>query len=463
MLIQHKEAWFVRAMIEEQRIRPLNNKLPVNGEYILYWMQASQRAEYNHALAYAIEQANQRSLPLIVYFGLTESFPEANERHYVFMLEGLKETRQKLKDMGIGMTIERTSPEIGVLDQAKNALMVVCDRGYLKIQKQWRSFVSKHVDCPLIEVESDVVVPVETASPKEEYSAATLRRKLMPIMHRFLHEMPEEVPKINSTNFVSPGIDVDNPGNVATDLEMDHTVKPVQEFTGGTDQAKHHLDVFIRNKLETYSDMRNDPNQESLSNLSPYLHFGQISPLYVTLEISEYQGPGVDAFLEELIVRRELSMNYVHYNQEYDSFTGLPDWAQRTLNEHRGDIREYIYNTEEFEHAQTHDPYWNTAQREMIATGKMHGYMRMYWGKKILEWAASPEEAFSIAVKLNNKYELDGRDPNSFTGVAWCMGKHDRPWSRRPVFGSVRYMSAGGLKRKFDIEKYVQKYTIDPE
>jgi len=446
-------------MIEEQRIRPLNQKLQVNGEYILYWMQASQRAEYNHALVYAIRKANQYNLPVIVYFGLTESFPDANESHYVFMLEGLKETRQTLRDMGIGMIIERTSPEIGVLNQAKKASMVVCDRGYLKIQKQWRSFVANNIDCPLIEVESDVVVPVKIASPKEEYSAATLRRKLIPILHRYLHEIPEEIPKIDSTKLVSPGLDIENPGDVSTDLEIDHTVKPVRDFFGGTKQAKHHLDTFIRNKLETYHDLRNDPNADSQSNLSPYLHFGQISPLYIALEISEYQGLGVDAFLEELIVRRELSMNYVHYNQAYDSFSGLPDWVQRTLNEHRGDAREYIYTLDEFEHSQTHDLYWNAAQNEMVATGKMHGYMRMYWGKKILEWTASPEEAFSIAVKLNNKYELDGRDPNGFTGVAWCFGKHDRPWSRRPVFGSVRYMSAAGLKRKFDIEKYARKHS----
>ena len=447
-------------MIEEQRICPLNNKMPANGEYILYWMQASQRAEYNHALTYAIEQANQRNLPVIVCFGLTESFPEANERHYVFMLEGLKETRRTLRDMGIGMIIDRTSPEVGLLNKANKASMVVCDRGYLKIQKQWRSFLAENINCPLIEIESDVVVPVQTASPKEEYSAATFRRKLMPILHRYLHELHEDIPKIDSTKIASPGIEIDNLNVVAANLEIDHTIKPVPNFTGGAEQAKHHLDTFIRNKLETYSDLRNDPNQDSQSNLSPYLHFGQISPLYVALAIGEYQGAGVDAFLEELIVRRELSMNYVNYNQAYDSFEGIPDWAQRTLNEHRDDIREYVYTIEEFEDARTHDPYWNAAQKEMIATGKMHGYMRMYWGKKILEWTASPEEAFSIAVKLNNKYELDGRDPNGYTGAAWCLGKHDRPWAHRPVFGSVRYMSASGLKRKFNIEKYIRKYTI---
>ncbi len=195
--------------------------------------------------------------------------------------------------------------------------------------------------------------------------------------------------------------------------------------------------------------------------MSPYLHFGQISPLYVAIQISQHRSPGKEAFLEELIVRRELSMNFVHYNQNYDSFTGIPDWAKHTLDEHRQDPRKYMYSLEQLEQAQTHDPYWNAAQREMVITGKMHGYMRMYWGKKILEWTTKPEEAFSIALYLNNKYELDGRDPNSFTGVAWCLGKHDRPWGRRPIFGNIRYMSAEGLKRKFNANKYAQKYNLN--
>jgi deoxyribodipyrimidine photo-lyase len=194
--------------------------------------------------------------------------------------------------------------------------------------------------------------------------------------------------------------------------------------------------------------------------MSPYLHFGQISPLYIALQIRKARGinkANKEAYLEELIVRRELSMNYCYYNPEYDSYSGLPDWAKKTLKAHRGDKREYVYSIEDLEDAQTHDPYWNAAQREMVLTGKMHNYMRMYWGKKLIEWSATPEQAFKCALYLNNRYELDGRDPNSFTGVAWCFGKHDRPWSERPIFGSVRYMNAAGLERKFDMEAYIRK------
>ncbi|MGQ9671892.1 MAG: deoxyribodipyrimidine photo-lyase, partial [Candidatus Aminicenantales bacterium] len=187
-----------------------------------------------------------------------------------------------------------------------------------------------------------------------------------------------------------------------------------------------------------------------------YLHFGQISPVYIALRAMKTKSRGADAFLEELIIRRELSLNFVFYNRNYDSFEALPAWAKQSLKSHEKNKRSSLYTLEEFEAASTHDPYWNAAQKEMLIKGKMHGYMRMYWGKKILEWCKTPEEAFRIALYLNNKYELDGRDPNGFAGVAWCLGKHDRPWPERPIFGNVRSMNDRGLKRKFDADKYVK-------
>jgi deoxyribodipyrimidine photo-lyase len=214
---------------------------------------------------------------------------------------------------------------------------------------------------------------------------------------------------------------------------------------------------FLRNKLDHYTEKRNDPSLNYVSNMSPYLHFGQISPLYIALQVLKTNSPGCEAYLEELIVRRELSHNFLYYNNKYDMFEALPPWAKQSLNLHRKDKREYVYSLETFENAQTHDPYWNAAQEEMVITGKMHGYMRMYWGKKILEWSNSPEEGFKIALKLNNKYELDGRDANGFAGIAWCFGKHDRAWGEREVFGKIRYMNAAGLKRKFDPDEYVKR------
>ena len=445
-------------MIQEERIRYLNRKSPRKGEFVIYWMQASQRAECNHALELAITRANELRLPLIVYFGLTAQFPEANERHYHFMLEGLKQVQMSLQDRGIALVIECISPETGVVKLARKASLVVCDRGYLRIQKEWRAFVAEHIDCPLVQVESDAIVPVEEASPKEEYSAATLRRKLQRIMRLFLVPVVEQTPLIDSKGLSLRSEDISNTSRVISKLSIDHTVRPSTLYHGGTGQARKHLDEFIQTKLIRYDDLRNDPNEDNLSGLSPYLHFGQISPLHIALEVSRKGGAGADAFLEELIVRRELSLNFVQYNPHYDSYAGLPIWAKRTLEEHEQDTRPYLYTRQELEQGNTHDPYWNAAQREMVATGKMHGYMRMYWGKKILEWTARPQDAFDVALYLNNKYELDGRDPNGFTGVAWCFGKHDRPWGGRPVFGNVRYMSAEGLKRKFDVKKYARKY-----
>jgi deoxyribodipyrimidine photo-lyase len=212
----------------------------------------------------------------------------------------------------------------------------------------------------------------------------------------------------------------------------------------------------LEGKLDRFPELRNDPTLDYLSHMSPYLHFGQISPLFIALKVKETKSPGIEAFLEELIIRKELSMNFVFYNESYDSYEAIPEWARKSLRSHQKDKRKYLYHLEELEQVKTHDPYWNAAQREMVVKGKMHGYMRMYWGKKIIEWSKTPEEGFRAALYLNNKYELDGRDPNGFTGIAWCFGKHDRPWGERPIFGNVRYMNDKGLKRKFDVGEYVK-------
>ncbi|MDZ7341656.1 MAG: deoxyribodipyrimidine photo-lyase, partial [candidate division KSB1 bacterium] len=357
----------------------MNKKSLQHRQFILYWMQASQRAEYNHALEYAIQQANELNKPLVVFLGLTDSFPEANERHYYFMLEGLKEVQAALRARNIKMVIRHLSPELGAVELSKQADLVVVDRGYLKIQRAWRNYVAEHIDCPLIQVESDVVVPVETASPKEEFSAGTFRPKITRLLPIFLTPMVENQPKISSLNFEFDEFEINDIEKAISLLKIDHSVKKVSAFHGGTSEAKTLLQNFIDNKLDRYEELRNDPTLDYLSNMSPYFHFGQISPLYIALRVMEAGGPGEEAYLEELIVRRELSMNFIFYNPRYDEFEGLPPWAMKTLIEHIEDPREYLYSLEEFENAQTHDPYWNACQMEMMITGKMHGYMRMYW------------------------------------------------------------------------------------
>ncbi len=447
-------------MIQKERIKALNSKEIKKGDYILYWMQASQRADDNHALEYALLKANELRQPVIVFFGITDHFPEANERHYAFMLEGLRETKDALQRRGIEMVILHQSPEKGAIRLAQKASLVVVDRGYLKIQREWRKTVADRIDCPLIQIESDVVVPVEEVSQKEEYSAATLRSKIHKRLNQFLIPLSSADQAVNPIGLEVESFPVEPIELSLSRLRIDRCVKPVGVLKGGTKEALRHLNVFIEEKLDHYPELRNDPTVDYLSQMSPYLHFGQISPLKIALEVKKTKSPGVEAFLEELIIRRELSMNFVFYNATYDSYEALPEWARKTLRIHQKDRRSYLYGLRELEQAQTHDPYWNAAQKEMVIKGKMHGYMRMYWGKKILEWSKTPEEAFRSALYLNNKYELDGRDPNGFAGVAWCFGKHDRPWGERPIFGNVRYMNDKGLKRKFDADQYVRKINL---
>ncbi len=444
-------------MIQSQRIEALNFAEPKDREYVLYWMQAAQRARWNHALEWAIRQANRRRKPVVAVFGLTADFPEATLRHYVFMLEGLRETQAELADRGIQLVIQKGAPDKVAVNMSKKADLAVVDEGYLHMQRQWRSAAARAMDCPLYEVTTNLIVPVEEASEKENYSAGTLRPRISRRLDRYLTALKHTKPHTSSMPLRFDSIPLDFPEKTAKGLGIDGAVKPSVFFTGGSKQALKRLKTFLQSKLDSYETLRNHPAEEYQSGLSPYLHFGQISPLQVALEAMKIDSPGRKAFLEELIVRRELSHNFVYYNRRYDQYDALPPWVLRTLNYHAKDRREFLYTHQQLEQAQTHDPYWNAAQTEMVLTGKMHGYMRMYWGKKIIEWTRRPEEAFRIALTLNNKYELDGRDPNGYAGVAWCFGKHDRPWGERPVFGKVRYMNAAGLKRKFNPDLYVQK------
>lgn len=444
-------------MIQQQRIWQLNRQEAQEGTYVLYWMQSSQRVEYNHALEFAIQKSNERRKPLLVYFGLTDGFPEANERHYTFMLEGLQEVQLELERRKIRFLVRHISPEQGALELSKNADLLIVDRGYLRIERQWRAFVAKQATCPVIQVETNVILPVEEVSPKEEYAAATIRRKIHTKLPDYAIPLRETVLQRGSLSLELPftSLDIGNIKELVSKMDIDHSVKSSPYYIGGTSRARTLLDAFLVSKLPQFADKRNDPGSQFSSDLSPYLHFGQLSPLYIYERVKNLPLTTKDAFLEELIVRRELSMNFVYYNPSYDSYDCIPDWAKNTLSAHERDPRGALYSLEELEQANTSDPYWNAAQTELLVTGKMHGYMRMYWGKKILEWTSHPRLAYERALYLNNKYQLDGRDPNGFAGVAWCFGKHDRPWQERPIFGMVRYMNDKGLARKFNMKSYL--------
>ena len=447
--------------IQDARIQQLNDKEVKDKRYVLYWMQSSQRTEYNHALEYAVQQANELEQRLLVCFGLMDDYPEANARHYTFMLEGLQEVETSLKERNIKFVVQQGSPDEVALRLGEDASLIVCDRGYLRNQRQWRENVANKADCLVTQVESDVVVPVELVSDKKEYAARTIRPKIQKHLDDFLVELNTTSIDKSSKSMSVDGLDLSDIPALVDDLELDKSVESVSHlFKGGTSQAKAVLDDFIEDKFSSYESNRNQPQTSDVSHMSKYLHFGQISPVYIALQIQEAHTSqsNIDAYLEEVIIRRELPMNFVYYMPDtYDAYDNLPDWAQETLQEHKDDEREYVYSRQELEDAQTHDDYWNAAMREMRYTGYMHNYMRMYWGKKILEWSNTPKYAYKTTLYLNNKYFLDGRDPNSFANVAWVFGQHDRGWTERDVLGKVRYMSAGGLERKAKPDKYVEK------
>lgn len=450
-------------MIQDERIQLLNNRIPrPEGDYVLYWMQASQRTRCNHALEYAIRQANGFGKPLLVYLGVTAAYPDSNRRHHQFMLEGIGELRANLTKRGIPFLLRFTDPARGAIDLGQRAVAVITDAGYQRHETAWRRYAADGIPVPLTQVETNAVIPVTTVSPKEEYAAATIRRRIERLLPAYAQELSETRLE---TNRLPAGLTEEIrfqddqwlwDGFAA--LNLDETVPPVSQFfRGGEDRAEERLGEFLGNGLAGYADGRNDPATGRSSDLSAYLHFGQISPLAIYLALPGLGSADERSFIDELIVRRELSLNFVHYNPHYDTFDAITSFARTTLEEHRGDQRPFLYTLAELESAVTHDPYWNAAQREMMITGKMSGYMRMYWGKKVLEWSPSPEAAYDRLVILNNKYSLDGRDPNGYAGIAWCFGKHDRAWAERPVFGKVRYMNDKGLERKFRIGDYVQR------
>lgn len=450
-------------MIHPARLKHLVDCPPLPRKYVLYWMQQSQRSRFNHALEYAIARGNELRLPVIVGFGLMDDYPEANARHYHFMLRGLADVGVNLERRGIRFVVRRGHPADVASELAGDAALVVADRGYLRHQKAWRQQVAVECEkrgCPLEQVEGDAVVPVDVASNKREWAARTIRPKIQRHLKEFLVPLKPLKAAISSLRMrIAGDIDWTQPDRVLQSLKVDRSVPPVESFfIGGENEARKRLSQFVQKRLATYAESRNEPAADHTSHLSPYLHFGQISPVEVALAVAERGGVDADVFIEEMVVRRELSINYCDFTENYDSYDALPAWARQTLREHANDVRPAVYNREQLESAQTADPYWNAAQTEMRLTGYMHNYMRMYWGKKIIEWSRTPQEAFATVLALNNRWFLDGRDPNSFTSVAWLFGLHDRPWGpARPVFGTVRYMASSGLERKFDMAAYVAR------
>ncbi|KQO50906.1 MULTISPECIES: deoxyribodipyrimidine photo-lyase [unclassified Methylobacterium] len=450
--------------IQAKRIRDLNDAEPdADGSYVLYLLQQANRAHRNPALELAIEEANRLGLPVVVCFGLLDGangFPEANARHYAFLLQGLADAKAGLEARGIHFVMRKASPAEIAIDLSAKAALLVLDRGYLAIQKRWYGEIAKAVTIRVVQVEGDVVVPVEVASPKHEFAARTLRPKILKLLDEYVEELkPRTVKHKAGRELPKSEIDVSDPEAVLAGMSLDREVAPVTRFTGGETEARRRLKAYLAGPFGSYGTDRNRPEAGAASHMSPYLHFGQISPVEIALAVrASKAGASEDkaSYLEELVVRRELAMNHVNYTERYDSFEhAVPDWARKALAEHADDERPTLYTEAELAEGKTHDEYWNAAQAEMRVTGYMHNHLRMYWGKKILEWSPSAEEGFNRTLRLNNRYFLDGRDANSFTNVAWVYGLHDRPWARRPIFGTVRYQSENSL-RKFDAKAYLK-------
>lgn len=451
----------VQCWVHPERIKLLNGRTAVAGDYVLYWMQQSQRAVFNPALNFAVEQANHLGKPVVVAFGLMGDYPEAQARHYRFMLEGLRETAESLRTRGIGFVCRIGPPPEVARDLGQRAALIVCDRAYLAPLRRWRQALAEQAACAVYEVDADSIVPVDHASTKAEVAARTLRPKLNRRLTPFLVREADAEPTHRHTASDLPGESLENIDALLTRLTMSGQVASVPSFfSGGTRQARARLARFSRGTLAGYADRRNQPHLDAISQLSAYLQYGQISPVEIAITVRE-SNTGKDddrqSFLEELVVRRELAHNYVWYTPDYGKYSALPAWARATLDDHRADQREFTYDIAELETARTHDEYWNAAMREAILTGYMHNHMRMYWGKKILEWSATPEDAFAACLQLNNRYFLDGLSANSYANVAWIFGQHDRPWPERAIFGKVRYMNANGLKRKCDMPAYLAK------
>ena len=365
-----------------------------------------------------------------------------------------------MKKRGIRMVVRHGSPPEVVLELGRDASLIVCDRGYLRHQRQWRQSLARKAACRVAQVECDVIVPVEVASSKADIGARTLRPKIHRHLAEYLQPFSARPVRTPSFKLKIGGMPISDPEAVLKTLKIDRRVPAASSrFKGGGAEAKRRFAGFLKYRLARYDRNHNQPQTDDTPHMSLYLHFGQVSPLYLAREVMKASGPKVakDAFLEEMIVRRELACNFTHYTTNYDTYDCIPGWASKSLAEHRRDRRPYLYSAERLANADTHDPYWNAAMREMVCTGFMHTYMRMYWGKKILEWSRTPEEGFATTLALNNKYFIDGRDPNSFTGVAWTYGVHDRAWPERAIYGKVRTMMASGLERKCDIQGYVKK------
>jgi deoxyribodipyrimidine photo-lyase len=435
-----------------------------DGRCVVYWMQRSVRIVDNPALDVAIEAGNLLGLPVVVYFQVIPNYPNANLRHYYFLQQGLRDVQADAAERGVGFVLRR-SPEgsLEALLEEVGAALLIGDENPCREPERWRRALAKRLRLPYWTVDADVVVP-----------ARVFDRSFV-LMHHFRPHLKAELPRFLVAGKKIAPIHAWKPGkklesySLDEDItsgftKLDRSIGPVDSFTGGTHAALKRLREFVNLELREYDTTRNHPEVKGTSRLSPYLHFGNVGPITIALAAQKAVREGkaaqaaADRYLDQLIGWRELSVLFVRHEPNYDNWECAAPWARKTLVEHTADARPHRYTLAQMESAETGDELWNAAQREMVQTGWMHNYMHMYWAKKILEWSPDAARAFEWAVLLNDRYELDGRDPNGYAGIAWAIvGRHDRPWFNRPVFGLVRSMSGASMAKKFDADQYIRQ------
>ncbi len=464
--LAHKLPEAIRLIAENPRVTIRRDGIPdPGGRCVLYWMQRAERGIDNPALDVAIALGNELGLPVIAFFSAISNFPHANLRHYRFLNQGLVDVETDLAERNVSFIVRR--PPDNKLEQLVHELgvsMVVGDENPMREPERWRAVLAHRLQIPFWTVDADVIVP-SSRYTKHFFAVHHFRPKLYADMARFMERMGEAAPRADHAwdrprDFQSFNVHED-----MTDgwRNFDRSVPPCEEWTGGTHAALKLLHAFVKDKLADYDTVRNHPEKDGTSRISPALHFGHIGPLTVIRAIEESVARGQtttearDAYYGEVLAWRELSINFVKFVPNYDTIDCAPEWAQKTLRAHARDKRDPLYTPEQMERGETYDEMWNAAQHQMVQFGWMHNYLRMYWAKKILEWSATPAQAWATCVHLNDKYFLDGRDPNGYAGIAWALGGvHDRPWFERAIFGTVRYMSGASTGKKFNSKRYIQ-------
>jgi deoxyribodipyrimidine photo-lyase len=461
----------LRELAQDVRVTVRRGGAPArNGRCVVYWMQRAQRGRDNDALDRAIAVGNALGLPVVAYFAAIKNFPHANLRHYAFLNQGLPDVEEDCAERGVGFVMRRAPDEDHLKFFADvKAAMVVGDENPMREPERWRVRVAEELRVPFWTVDADVIVPSKLLE-KAQFSAAVARPRLYRALPEFL--VPYANPLVETEWKQPRGLQADD---VREDMtrgwtEFDRSVKPVEAWIGGHKAAVKRLRAFCGEMLESYDRDRNHPETDGTSKMSPYLHFGHVGPQTIALAVDAAgkKNPKLrtarDSYFNELIAWRELSVNFVRYQAEYDSPECADSWAKQTIAEHNRDPREVLYKLPQLEQAQTYDELWNAAQIQMVRDGWMHNYMRMYWAKKIVEWTPNVRIAMKVAIYLNDKYEIDGRDPSGYAGIAWSMlGKFDRAWFDRPIFGKRRYMSGASTGRKFMSKMYIQQMNVRSE